>query len=146
MGVKAAVDVHYDEHGGYRASCVIFRDWGDASPLRVVAAEGSGVRPYRPGFFFERELPCLLDVLGRACSDIETVVVDGYVHLAPGSGKGLGFHLYEALGRGTVVIGVAKSPLAIACDFTTITRGASDRPLYVSCAGCALEDAARWIA
>lgn len=142
--LKAALDVHY-RGDLYTASCVIFSGWEDAGPLEVVTTEGRGVRPYRPGFFYERELPCLLDVLGKASRHLETIVLDGYVHLAEPHRKGLGMFLYESLGGRSTVVGVAKNPLSIAERFVEVMRGTSSRPLYVSCAGCTLEEACSWI-
>ncbi len=132
--MKAALDVGY-EGDSYRASCVIFQHWDDAHPVEVVRVDSTGVMPYRPGRFYERELPCLLAVLHGSSMRFDTVVIDGYVDLAGNAGRGLGRRLYEELGRKTTVIGVAKSPLTAACGFVPVLRGSSVRPVYVSCAG-----------
>ena len=95
--------------------------------------------------FYERELPCLLAVLEEAEQEFEAIVIDGYVHLRPDVGKGLGLHLAEALAYSPVIIGVAKTPLQVADRFVPIRRGRSANPLFVSALGCPLDDAARAI-
>ncbi len=135
--MKAALDVHY---GCSRAtaSCVVFESWEDSSPAEVHRAVIPEAAGYRAGKFFERELPCLLAVLEAAGRGFDSIVIDGYVHLRAGAGKGLGQHLWEALGCETEVVGVAKTPLKIADRFVPVLRGWSIKPLFVSAAGCSL--------
>ncbi len=102
--------------------------------------------PYRPGRFYERELPCLTAVLQAAERRLDTLIIDGYVHLSFEAGKGLGTRLYETLDYTATVIGVAKNLLRIAVDYTPIFRGRSQKPLYISAIGCRLTMAARYIA
>lgn len=142
--MKAALDVHY-RSGGASAACVAFRDWRDDTPVERLRIKVPAAAPYRAGRFYERELPCLLAVLDKADRSFETVLIDGYVHLRPGAGKGLGTHLFESLSCRTRVIGVAKKPLRIADRFVPVLRGRSRRPLYVSAIGCSLERAAHSI-
>ena len=139
--MKAALDVHY-ESGRSIAACVVFDDWQDGEPAELVRAVVPGSLPYRPGRFYERELPCLLSVLHKARREFEAIVIDGYVHLRPDAGKGLGLHLFESLPYSPAVIGVAKSPLKVADSFTEIHRGRSRKPLSISAVGCALDYAA----
>ena len=56
----------------------------------VVTTTLSVPASYRPGRFYERELPGLLAVLQEAGEEFKTIVIDGYVHLKPHIGKGLG--------------------------------------------------------
>ncbi len=142
MGMKAAVDVHYGREGA-AAACVVFESWEDAAPAAVYRALVADAAEYRPGRFFERELPCLLAVLRAADQEFDSIVIDGYVHLRPGAGKGLGQHLREALPYETEVIGVAKNPLKVAGRSMTVFRGRSAKPLFVSAAGCPLDYAGR---
>jgi deoxyribonuclease V len=138
--VKAALDVHYGPSGA-TAACVVFASWKDRSPVevyRTFIAEAAG---YRPGRFYERELPCLRAVLRVAGREFESIVIDGYVHLKPGVGKGLGQHLREALPYKAEVIGVAKNPLKVADRFVPVIRGRSTKPLFISAAGVSLADA-----
>lgn len=142
--MKTVVDVHYRSDIAV-AACVAFREWQDGEPTRLVRTTVPATERYRAGAFYERELPCLLAVLDQAGEEFDTVVVDGYVHLRPEVGKGLGAHLAEAYSNSSVIIGVAKNPLRVADRYLAILRGRSRKPLFVSALGCSLEDAARWI-
>jgi deoxyribonuclease V len=143
--MKAVLDAHYRADRAV-AACVVFNQWEDSAPQAVFRAAAPVRAPYRAGRFYERELPGLLAVLARAARFFEVVVVDGYVHLMPSVGKGLGLHLHEALGGITPVVGVAKSPLTIAGRCLPIYRGRSRRPLFISAAGWPLSKAAGDIA
>jgi deoxyribonuclease V len=142
--MKAVLDVHYRSDGAV-AACVVFRDWQDGEPTRLVRATISVAERYRAGAFHERELPCLMTVLEEAGEQFDTIVIDGYVHLRPDVGKGLGEHLAHALSYSPVVIGVAKNRLRVAQRLVPIIRGRSAKPLYVSAVGCSLDRAASWI-
>jgi deoxyribonuclease V len=142
--MKAAVDVHYHDDRAV-AVCVTFTSWTDAEASKSSRIVVPGVRPYRPGHFFERELSPLLAVLEEAGEKFSHIIVDGYVHLKDNR-MGLGAHLHEALPYPAVVIGVAKSPLAVADRIEAIHRGRSTKPLFVSSIGWRSEDAAAAIA
>ena len=141
--LRAALDVHY-RAGMARAVCVSFAGWGDERPSRVTAVELPVPAAYRPGRFFERELPCLLAVLEAAATRFDVVVIDGFVHLQPPL-RGLGVHLADSLSWAPSIIGVAKSPLAVADRFIPLLRGRSTRPLLISAVNCPLELAWRRI-
>lgn len=121
----------------YRANVVVaagvgFAAWTDAEPaLELVVASDAPPAEYEPGRFYLRELPHLLAVLALVEPAPTTVVVDGYVWLAPGR-PGLGAHLHDALS--IPVIGVAKNPFAGAVAIEVV-RGDSARPLLVTAAG-----------
>jgi deoxyribonuclease V len=142
--LHACVDVHYDDPHA-TAAALFFDPWEAAAASAVRVVQLSEVAPYEPGQFFRRELPCVLAALERPPSTVDVVIVDGYVWLAPERG-GLGFHLYEALGREVPVVGVAKtrfsgdSPMAL-----PVLRGQSQRPLFVTSIGIPLVDAAECI-
>jgi deoxyribonuclease V len=142
--LKAALDVHYESDRAM-AACAVFSDWSDDTTTEVVRATVHVGSPYRPGRFYQRELPGLLAVLKKANRVLGTLIIDGYVHLRPEVGKGLGTHLHEALTYPATIIGVAKSPLKVADRFVPVFRGRSKKPLYVSAIGCSLEHAARSI-
>src|SRR6478672_1777067 len=76
----AFLDAHYVENRG-RVACVIAARWEDAAATTELSLPLSDVAPYRPGYFFERELPGLLRVLELAPRPLSAVVVDGYVEL-----------------------------------------------------------------
>jgi deoxyribonuclease V len=139
----ACVDVDY-RAGEAIAACVLFRLWGDGASADEKVERVTKVEPYEPGQFYRRELPCLLAVLGRVREPVEVVVVDGYVWLRDGQAPGLGARLYEALGRSVPVIGVAKSRF-LSAPAAAVTRGDSQRPLYVTAAGMDVAVAARHI-
>src|SRR5262249_39107535 len=101
----ACLDVGYGDTAVVTA-CVGFGDWPDAAPAfeEVVRAPPAAAH-YVPGQLFRRELPFLLDLLGRLRHLPSVLIVDGYVWLGPGR-KGLGATLHEALGGRAAVVGV----------------------------------------
>jgi deoxyribonuclease V len=135
----AAVDVHYPASGGARAALVLAGDRAFAKILAQKTAFVPHAAPYRPGRFFERELPPLRAVLAGV-TGIELLVIDGYVDLAPDGRPGLGSHVHTELG--VPVIGVAKTPFAAATHAIPVVRGHATRPLYVTAAGIPTADAA----
>ena len=139
LPLLACVDVDYRGEGAV-AAAIVFLDWTSPFELEEHLVTIDAVAPYRPGAFYERELPCILAVLKRSRGPIGVVVVDGYVWLGEQQ-PGLGAHLYAALGGETPVIGVAKS-LFPGAPATVLRRGDSQRPLYVSAAGVDLANAA----
>jgi len=132
--VIVAVDVHY-EGDTARIGIVGFSAWTDAAPLFVRMVEDSApYDDYVPGEFYRRELPALLGAL-RDNADVDTVVVDGYVRLAPDR-PGLGWRLYETLGSQIRVVGVAKNHFKGA-HAIEVLRGGSRKPLFITAAGVA---------
>ncbi len=132
----ACVDVDYRGDGTAVAACLAFQAWTSAIADHArVARTDSGVPPYRPGAFFERELPNLLRVLEHSPCPIETVVIDGYVTLDPHGRAGLGAHLFEALSPRSTVVGVAKTPFRAATHAIPVTRGRSRAPLWITARG-----------
>lgn len=103
------------------------------------------VQPYEPGAFFKRELPCLLEVLGRIETELKLVVVDGYVDLDDAGAPGLGGHLHQSLGGRVAVVGVAKTAYRGGTFAARVVRGGSRRPLFVTARGIERDDAARLV-
>lgn len=68
-------------------------------------------------------------------------MIDGFVYLDGVNKPGLGKHLYDSLGKDTIVIGVAKRPFKDICDDYAIYRGRSKKPLYVTAEGIDLNQA-----
>ena len=141
-----ATDVGY-EGTTATAAVVGFDAWSDERARVERTAVSSIAAPYKPGAFFERELPSVLPLVRELCRHHEahTVVVDGYVEL--GSKLGLGGHLRKALaadGLNVVAIGVAKNRFRGA-PAVEVHRGSSGRALYVSALGVDATDAARWV-
>jgi deoxyribonuclease V len=143
--VKAALDVHYEEDRAV-AACVVFDEWSDGRPVALLREVLPAAARYRPGRFFERELPCLLAVLDKAAVRFDTILIDGYVHLRADVGKGLGARLFQSLSYASSVIGIAKNPLVVAGRCIPILRGRSRKPLFVSAIGCNVQRAARLVA
>ncbi len=130
-----------------RTAGVLFRRWRDLEPCATeVVKQDRKAAAYAPGAFYLRELPCILGLLERLPAPPSTIVIDGYVHLDDRGRKGLGAHLYEVLKRQVPVIGVAKRPFAGSRHAEPVLRGRSERPLYVTAAGHAAQEAAEAIA
>ncbi|MCW2502966.1 MAG: hypothetical protein JWO79_1250 [Actinomycetia bacterium] len=103
----------------------------------------ASVAEYRPGAFYERELPAIEAVLALA-GPVRLLVVDGYVDLDPEGRPGLGAHAHERFR--IPVIGVAKTAFRSATHAIPVRRGSAIRPLYVTAAGLPVDKAAALVA
>lgn len=142
-----ATDVQYDD--STKSACaagVMFSSWSSEKPDAIYLTTVEHVADYVPGEFYKRELPCLLTLLAEHSLKPDIIVIDGFVHLDGAGRPGLGSFLYEALNRGVVIIGVAKTPFAGIPDNWAVLRGSSTRPIYVTSEGIPLEDAKRAVA
>lgn len=137
----AFVDVHYTGERA-RAACLTVASWADAAPRHEWTIEVPEVAEYRPGHFFERELPSVLGVLERAPSEPSIVVIDGYVVLDAQGRPGLGAHLSERLGGRIAVVGIAKRSFAGSEFAVPVLRGTSQKPLFVTALGISKTEAA----
>lgn len=135
----AAVDVQYTEDRGL-AACVVFPTWDADWPAAEYLHRIDHVAPYEPGRFSDRELPGLLAVLRTVTEPVELVIVDGYVFLDADGRRGLGAHLHDALG--VPVIGVAKTSFHGSPHAVRVSRGRSERPLFVTAVGVDVDAAA----
>lgn len=143
--LNLAVDVHYRDDGSAVAAGILFPDWETDEIAREIVVAIPSVRAYVPGRFFERELPCILALVEPLDTGPSTIVIDGYVTLGPDERHGLGAHLFEALDRKTSIIGVAKNRFRDTPASAELLRGRSARPLYVTSAGIAPDDAKRLV-
>jgi deoxyribonuclease V len=134
----AAVDVYYPDSGGATAALVLAADPTFAAVTAEHVVHLAEVAAYRPGAFYERELPAIDAVV--ADHDLDLLVVDGYVTLDPAGRPGLGLHVHEQLD--IPVIGVAKTAFRGATHAVEVFRGGSRRPLLVTAAGLAPAGAA----
>lgn len=134
-----AVDVYYPETGGARAALVVATTANFALTAEEHVVDQRDALPYKPGAFFERELPPLMAVLHET-SGLDLLIIDGYVTLDPDGRPGLGHHVKEALE--IPVIGVAKTAFQPATHAIEVYRGGSRRPLYVTADGLAPAEAA----
>jgi deoxyribonuclease V len=138
VGRYAAVDVYYPSSGGATAALVLADGPAFAAVVGEHVVHLAEVAPYRPGAFYERELPPIVAAAGPHALDL--LIVDGYVTLDPAGRAGLGQHVHRHL---TVpVIGVAKTAFQGATHAVEVYRGGSRRPLHVTAAGLAPADAA----
>lgn len=137
-----AFDTYYwDEKAKTVAVC--FKDWPDATPIKIVEEVIEGVAPYKPGAFYKRELPCILSLLKIIeLNDITCIIIDGFVVLNDEGDIGLGGYLYQELKEKIPVIGVAKSGFHNNKKHVkTLLRGESKKPLYISALGISVETA-----
>jgi deoxyribonuclease V len=141
----ACLDVSYRQ-GEATAAAVLFRAWTDDAPCGQHVTRISPIEPYISGAFYRRELPCLLAVLNQIQQPLEAVIIDGYVWLSAKQRLGLGARLYQALGCGTPVIGVAKTVFRGSSWAIPVLRGKSRQPLYVTAVGTDTAEAAGHIA
>lgn len=133
--MRLAVDVDYRDDGSAVAAAVLFAEWTSGTIEDTVVRRIAAVEPYRPGLFFQRELPCILAVLADVRVRPDAIVVDGYAVLGRERRDGLGAHLFGALKGEVPVIGVAKNRFADTPAESEVLRGASRRPLYVTSVG-----------
>tara|TARA_B100001939_G_C16877668_1_gene589395 strand:+ start:675 stop:1187 length:513 start_codon:yes stop_codon:yes gene_type:complete len=140
-----AVDAHYTNGNGIAAG-VLFQNWPDRYPDTVLHSDCGPVRPYKPGQFYERELPCILQLLSEHDLHPTHIIIDGYVLLGPESRPGLGAHLYESLQRRTPIIGVAKNEFGDGSPELQLYRGQSKKPLFITAIGIDLNSAKQNIA
>lgn len=139
----AAVDVHYLPDGKARAAMVVYAEPGYATLLTDRVTMVSVVAPYRPGAFYERELPALRALIGTR-PELALLIVDGYVDLDERGRPGLGAHVHAEFG--VPVVGVAKTAFRTATHAVTVRRGEARRPLYVTAAGVDRDEAAAVVA
>ncbi|MEM8983419.1 MAG: endonuclease V [Pseudomonadota bacterium] len=143
--MKIVIDVHY-ENDAASAAGVLFSAWTDPAPLASVRCAREGLADYEPGQFYKRELPVILDLLQRIEDPLDTIVIDGYVHLGPEARAGLGQHLWSALEQRVAIIGVAKNRFVGTPAESELLRGKSAKPLFVTAVGVDLDEAKRAIA
>ncbi len=139
------LDAAYGE-GAQSVAAVVFSDWPSPGCSRIWSERiDAPPAPYRPGRFFERELPLLLRALAALALRPGAVLIDGYVVLDAAGRPGLGAHLHTALGRRTPVVGAAKTAFRGAECALPVRRGGAKNPLYVSAIGIDPDDAARHV-
>ncbi|MGB3206867.1 MAG: endonuclease V [Crinalium sp.] len=135
-----AVDVDYRQTYAAAAG-VMFNNWEDSRPNSQSVIRVDEIAEYEPGYFYKRELPCLLKLLDELNSLPEYIIVDGYVYLDGIQQAGLGKHLYDAIEGKSIVIGVAKTRFKDISGEFEVFRSNSQRPLYVTAIGISNEAA-----
>lgn len=106
-GTVAGVDVAYDEATDRLAAAVVVLDLATLEVTEQATAVGRAAFPYLPGLLAFRELPPVLEALGRLSEAPGLVVCDGY-GLAHPRRFGLACHLGVLTGLPS--FGVAKTP------------------------------------
>lgn len=142
MSRYGAVDVHYLPDRRARAALVVCptANFGEVVEKHTVMVDD--VADYRPGNFYERELPPLRALLSESGTEpLDLLIVDSYVTLDPAGRPGLGAHVH-AKRLAPIVIGVAKTRFQTASHAVEVLRGESTRPLYVTSAGMPVLEAA----
>lgn len=141
----AILDAAYTPTGA-GVACVLAEGWPAPAAAAQFASHIPGApQAYEPGAFYKRELPLLLATIQGLPRRPDAYVIDGYVWLGPEK-PGLGARLFEALGGGAPVIGVAKTPFHSDTWSTPVLRGGSQRPLHVTAAGIGGPQAAALVA
>jgi len=144
--MKLAVDVHYRE-GYAKVVAIEFDKWTDKVPSKISEEIIENVEEYISGEFYRRELPCILEILKKTNkSNLEMIIIDGYVQLDDDGKAGLGMYLYESLNKKIPIIGVAKKGFKDNVKHVVkVERGISKNPLYVTTIGLDLQDSANRI-
>lgn len=137
-----AVDAHY-RNSAAKVVSIEFQHWEDEIPHKINTIEIGNYADYVSGEFYKRELPGILHVLTKSdLSQVETILVDGYVILNDEGKLGLGGYLYYELNERIPVIGIAKTRYRKnERNVREIYRGKSERPLFITCLGMRLEEA-----
>lgn len=137
-----AFDTYYYD-GKAKTVCLEFDDWNESKNFKIHEEIIDNVEEYVPGEFYKRELPCIISLLNKIdLTNIEAIVVDGFVYLDDEKKYGLGGRLYEKLNSKIPIIGVAKTNFAaIEKDKLALVRGDSKKPLYITAIGIELDDA-----
>jgi deoxyribonuclease V len=143
-GLIVILDAYTESGGG--VGCVLAKDWAAAEASAELAKHLPGAaQRYEPGAFYRRELPLLLAIIAELPSMPSAYVIDGYVWFGPDK-PGLGARLYDAIGAGTPVVGVAKTHFYGDTCSIPLSRGKSRRLLHITAAGIEVGHAAALVA
>ena len=130
-----ATDSYYYSDSDCYTVGILFEDWIQKVPSKIVSCHTHGFAPYIPGKFWEREMPGIINLLSKIDSPLSTIVLDSYISLKDNTGnivKGLGEHLIENLSVGVSVIGVAKTKFGKCDDISVpVLRGKAIKPLWI---------------
>jgi deoxyribonuclease V len=133
--MQLIVDVHYKDNDYAVAAGIAFTDWTSDRIEEKYTIKVDNIAPYKPGSFFERELPCIMALINRIGTKPNVIIIDGYVNLGSEEKDGLGAHLYNALESKIPVIGIAKNRFADTPKKYEVYRGKSKQPLFVTSKG-----------
>lgn len=136
-------DTYYTEEFANTA-VVGIQNWHDTESSFEFSEKTTEIQEYESGSFYKRELPCLLSIIKKIPLNAEQdiLVIDGYVILSDDGKPGLGGYLFEELGEKYPVIGIAKNDfVSLQKNKSSVLRGESKHPLYVTSLGMSLEEA-----
>ena len=133
-----AFDVSYLDDASAQAAAVVFENFSDSEPRRTYLKTIAKVAKYVSGSFYQRELPCILELLSEIEERIDIIIIDCYVSL--GDRPGLGKHLSESIDPNIAIIGVAKNYFE-GSNPAEAKRGESKHPLFVTSYGMETEKA-----
>ncbi|PRY27966.1 deoxyribonuclease V [Pseudosporangium ferrugineum] len=117
----AGLDVAYHEDGVRLAAAVVVLDAADLRVRDTAVVRGEAAFPYVPGLFAFREVPALLEALGKLTVRPDVLVCDGH-GLAHPRRFGLACHLGVLTGLSSY--GVGKTPLVGTWEQPDDRRGA----------------------
>jgi len=139
-----ATDTDYRKDKAVAAG-IVFETWESREPAREIWVQVDDVAEYVPGQFYKRELPCIKALLAEIHDNINVILIDGYVHLGKERKPGLGKHLWNMLDGKIPVIGVAKTAFRDTPESSSLLRGKSRKPLFVTAEGMDMETAKQCI-
>lgn len=85
-----AFDTYY-YNGKAKTVCLEFEEWNESKNFKIHTEIIENVEEYIPGEFYKRELPCILSLLDKIdLTNIEAIIVDGFVYLDDEKKYGLG--------------------------------------------------------
>lgn len=117
----AGVDVAYDDAGDRVVAAAVVVELPGLAVVEEATATGRVAFPYVPGLLAFRELPAVLEVLGRLRRLPDLVVCDGYGVAHP---RRLGLASHLGVLTGVPAFGVAKTPFLYAAEQPAGERGA----------------------
>src|SRR5262245_43720159 len=118
--VVAGVDVTYDQASPAAAAAAVLIDLDTLEVRESAVAHGEVRFPYVPGLLAFREVPILLEALGKLRGRPDVVVCDGYGIAHP---RKFGLACHVGVLTGLPTFGVAKTPFTTAYDEPGPGRG-----------------------
>lgn len=103
------------------------------------------VEPYQSGYFYKREMPCLLSLINQIEEPFDVIIIDGYVYLDGLNKAGLGKYLYDNLSCKKPIVGIAKKHFYDIPQDYAIYRSTSKQPLYITCIDFDIEIAKNFV-
>lgn len=116
----AGLDVAYAEDGDRLAAAVVVLDTQTLTVVDASVTTGRAAFDYVPGLFAFRELPAVLEALGRLATTPELLVCDGHGVAHP---RRFGLACHLGVLTGLPAVGVGKTPLVGRWDAPAPGRG-----------------------